>query len=223
MEAIALSEKLFTVEEYIKFDEENDVRHEFHYGRLLPIAGTSIKHNRIKQNVVYALRSVFLERGCFVLDENLKLEIIENGRYNYPDIMLTCNAQDIDSEFIIKHPSLIVEVLSKSTAQHDKTDKFEDFQKIASIQYYLLIESRWQSVILYSKNDNPNSWNYKIYKNLEDVVEFPKLNFQLSLQTIYQYINLPQFATISANSNDNDWWKTNFVNVVFLATNCKIS
>ncbi len=202
MEAIALSEKLFTVEEYIKFDEENEVRHEFHFGRLLPIAGTSNKHNRIKQNVVYALRNVFLERGCIVFDKNLKLEIIKNKRYNYPDIMLTCDKQNIDAEYIIKHPSLIVEVLSKATAQYDKTDKFEDFQKIPSIQYYLLIESRWQSVILYSKTENLNSWNYQVFTELEDIIEFPKLDFQISLNTIYQFIDLPQFATIATNYDD---------------------
>jgi Uma2 family endonuclease len=204
MEAIALSERLFTVEEYIKFDEENDVRHEFHYGRLLPISGTSNKHNRIKQNVVYALRGIFLERGCVVFDENLKLELILNGRYNYPDIMLTCDAQDIDAEYIIKHPSLIVEVLSKSTARFDKTDKFEDFQKVASIKYYLLVESRWQSVILYSKTEKQGLWTYQIFKELEDIIEFPKLNFQLTLRTIYQHINLPQFATLPFISNDDD-------------------
>jgi Uma2 family endonuclease len=204
MEAIALSEKLYTVEEYIKFDEESDIRHEFHYGRLLPIAGTSNKHNRIKQNVVYALRNVFLERGCVVFDENLKLELIPNGRYNYPDIMLTCDAQDIGAEYIIKHPSLIVEVLSKSTARFDKTDKFEDFQKVASIKYYLLVESRWQSVILYSKTEKQGLWTYQIFKELEDVIEFPKLNFQLTLNAIYQLINLPKFATLPYASNDDD-------------------
>ena len=200
--ALSLSEKLFTVQEYIEFEEQSKIRHEFHYGRLLPIAGTSNKHNRIKQNVVYALRNVFLERGCVVFDENLKLELIKDGRYNYPDVMLTCNEDDIEAEFLIKHPSLIVEVLSKSTARYDKTDKFEDFQKISSIQYYLLVESRWQSVILYSKTDKLDFWTYQIFKNLDNVVEFPKLNFQLPLETIYQHIRLPQFATIPDDNEE---------------------
>ena len=62
MNAVALAEKLFTVDEYIAFEEQSDVRHEFHYGRLVPMAvGTSKKHNGVKQNIVYALRGPRLE------------------------------------------------------------------------------------------------------------------------------------------------------------------
>ena len=205
MNAVALTEKLFTVAEYIEFEEQSDIRHEFHYGRLLPMAaGTPNKHNRVKQNVVYALRGHFLPRGCVIFDENLKLRIIENGKYNYPDVMLTRDPQDLDAEFIIKNPSLVVEVLSKSTARYDRTDKFDDFQKVPSIQYYLLVESRWQSVSLYSRTDNPRLWTYQIFKEPTDIVSFPKLNFELSLQTIYQYLDVPQFATIPNIGDDNE-------------------
>ncbi len=204
MKAVTLTEKLFTVAEYIEFEEQSDIRHEFHFGRLLPMAaGTSKKHNNVKQNVVYAFRSHFLQRGCVVFDENLKLQIIKDGKYNYPDIMLSCDPQDNDSEFMVKTPILVVEILSKSTAQYDKTDKFEDFQKVPSIQYYLLIESRWQSVSLYSSTENPRLWTYQIFKEPTDIVSFPKLNFELSLQTIYQYLDVPQFATIPNDSDDN--------------------
>ncbi|MBL7816996.1 MAG: Uma2 family endonuclease [Saprospiraceae bacterium] len=204
MNAVSFSEKLLTVAEYIEFEEQSDIRHEYRFGHLYPIAGTSNKHNRVKQNVVYALRGHFLERGCVVFDENIKLQIIEDGIYNYPDVMLTCDSQDIDSEFIIKNPSLVVEVLSKSTARYDKTDKFEDFQKVASIQYYLIVESRWQSVILYSRTENPNLWTYQLFNAPNDVVAFPKLGFELSLETIYKYVNVPQFATISHYLEDDD-------------------
>lgn len=205
MNAVALTEKLFTVAEYIEFEEQSEIRHEFHFGRLLPMAaGTSKNHNRVKQNVVYALRSHFSQQGCVVFDENLKLQILENEKYNYPDVMLSCDTQDNDSEFIVKTPILIVEILSKSTARYDKTDKFEDFQKVPSIQYYLLVESRWQSVSLYSRTDNPLLWTYQIFKEPTDIVSFPKLNFELSLQTIYQYIDVPQFASIPNVGDEND-------------------
>ena len=204
MNAVALSEKHLTVAEYIEFEDQSDVRHEYRFGRLYPITEKSNKHNRVKQNVVYALRSHFLERGCVVFDENLKLQLLENGIYNYPDVMLTCDPQDIDAEFIIKNPSLVVEVLSKSTAQYDKTDKFEDFQKVLSIQYYLIVESRWQSVILYSRTENPNLWTYQLFNAPNDVIAFPKLGFELSLETIYKYVKVPLFATIPHYLEDDD-------------------
>ena len=85
-----------------------------------------------------------------------------------------------------------------------ETDKFEDFQKVLSIQYYLLVESRWQSIILYSRTENPNLWTYQLFNAPNDVVGFSKLGFELSLETIYKYVNVPQFATIPHYQDDDD-------------------
>ena len=191
MEAIALSEKLFTVEEYIKFDEENDVRHEFHFGHLYPVAGTGSIHNEIVHDIHALIKSVFRQRGCKVYSENIKLELIKDGKYNYPDVMLTCDEDDKDSNFIKRHPSLIVEVLSKSTALHDRTEKFQDYKGVPSIQYYLLVESRWQYIELFSRTESENLWLNQSFTKMTDIINFPKLDFQMSVSDIYSDLNLP--------------------------------
>ena len=205
MEAVSLFNKLFTVEEYIKFDEENDVRHEFHFGKLYPISGTSAVHNEVIQNIVALLRQEFKKKGCKVFHENVKLELLENGKYNYPDIMLTCNEIDKHAVFIMRHPSLIVEVLSKSTASHDRITKFEDYQGVSSIQYYLLVESRWQYVELFSRTEDPDVWHFQKFSATTDVIKFPKLNFQMSITEIYEDLNLPKkLVNISLQIENED-------------------
>lgn len=198
MEAIALSERLFTVEEYIEFEETSEIRHEFHFGHLLPIVATTDVHNEIIQNITAYLYPEFRKRGCRFYHENVKLQIIEDGKYNYPDIMLSCDERDTKTRLIKRFPSLVVEVLSKSTAAYDRDGKFKDYQTLPSIQYYLLVESRWQNVELYSRTEKTNLWTYQNFSDPTDIIEFPKLNFKLSLSDIYTDLNLPRKLVLSA-------------------------
>ena len=66
------------------------------------------------------------------------------------------------------------------------------FQYGYIIQYYLLVDSRWQSVELYSRTEKGTIWTYQKFYERNDIVEFPKLNFELSLEDIYQLLNLPK-------------------------------
>lgn len=204
MNASAIAKKRYTVDEYIEFEEKSQIRHEFHEGILYPIEDTSANHNEIIQNTVAMMRPVFRKRGCKIFHENIKLQIIEKGKYVYPDIMLTCDEDDKKSTFIMRHPSLIVEVLSKSTAPYDRSGKLNFYQTIPSIQYYLLIESRWQNVELYSRTEKDDVWTYQHFSKPTDIVDFPKLNFQLSLTDIYEGIDIPVRLSFIIDEKDED-------------------
>ncbi len=200
----AIIEKLFTVDEYIDFEEKSDIRHEFHEGHLYPIDGTTLAHNQVKQNMVALMRPVFRKRRCNVVDENVKLQIIENSKYIYPDILLICDDRDINSTYILRYPSLIVEILSKSTADYDKGSKFSFYQTLPSIQYYLLIESRWQSIELYSRTKKKNIWTYQRFSEPTEIIEFPKLEFQCSFEDIYKDLNIPKPLSYVLDENDEN-------------------
>ena len=192
MKNLALSNKLFTVEEYIEFEETSEIRHEFHEGHLYPMDGTGDAHNEIIQNTVALMRPVFRKLGCKIYSENLKLQIYEKGKYVYPDIILTCDERDKNSTFIKRHPSLIIEVLSKSTASYDKSTKFEWYQELPSVQYYLTVESRWQSAALYSRTEKKNVWTIQSYSEPTEIIEFPKLDFQIIFEDLYEGLGLPK-------------------------------
>ena len=205
MTNIAFAEKLFTVDEYIDFEEKSDLRYEFHEGHLYPMAATTVAHNQVKQNTVALLSPVFRKRGCKVVDETIKLQLVENGKYVYPDIMLICDEEDKKAIYLMRYPSLVIEVLSKSTADYDKGSKFNFYQTLPSIQYYLLIESRWQNVELYSRTEKKNFWTYQRYSESTETIEFPKLDFQLSFEDIYQDLNIPRpLSYVLSEMDEND-------------------
>ena len=84
---------------------------------------------------VHYLRVFFARKVVEFFAENVKVEAIENFYYPYPDVMVTCDARDINGTYIVRNPSILVEVLSKSSATYDRDFKLRRYQKIPSLQY----------------------------------------------------------------------------------------
>ena len=185
-----IQKKYISVEEYFEMEKHSEIRHEYYNGEVFAMAGTSINHNRIVQNLSGVLRPIFRQRGCEVLLESVKLEAIKHFYYPYPDLMLTCDTQDMDAEYIIKKPTLIVEVLSKSSVLNDRVAKLRRYKNIPSLQYYLIVSQHEFVVESYSRVDDSTSWLYDVYEDQNDIINFPKLDLKLSLSDIYEGIKM---------------------------------
>ena len=188
MGAALVDKKYFTFEEYLEYEEHSEFRNEFYQGELFPMAGTSSTHNEIVQDVTFVLKRHFRPKGYKVFSENVKLEVIRNQYYPYPDVMITCNRMDLSAKYVIKFPSLIVEVLSKSTESHDRGFKFVRYKKIPSLKYYVLISQTEVYVEVFTRIEGIDIWKYQSYDTLEGVVDFEELDFKLPIAEIYQNI-----------------------------------
>ncbi len=85
-----ISEKKYTFEEYLKMEEQGEIRHEYYDGEIFAMAGTTMNHNRIVGRIRSFLEGILLPKGCDVFAENVKVEAIQNFYYPYPDVILTC-------------------------------------------------------------------------------------------------------------------------------------
>ena len=112
--------KHYTVDEYIKMEQESPVRYEYYYGEVFAMVGATLNHNEIAFNINSLLKSIFKLKGCRSFQENAKLEVEPDGVYVYPDVVLTCHPDDVTSEYLIKNPMLIAEVISSSTENYDR-------------------------------------------------------------------------------------------------------
>jgi Uma2 family endonuclease len=119
--------------------------------------------------------------------ESVKLEAIKDKYYPYPDVMLVCDPTDNDPH-IVKKPVLIVEVLTSSTSAYDRTFKLRRYRNIESLEYYLLVSQYEVFVELYARTTNSQMWLYSCHENIEDMIDFQSLNFQLSLKSLYENI-----------------------------------
>jgi Uma2 family endonuclease len=129
-----------TAEEYLEWEAKQEFRYEYVDGKILAMTGGSIPHNDIALNFYTTLRPHLRQKSCRVNVSDVKVKASKNNRYFYPDLVVTCEPDDLKSRDFIEHPKVIVEVLSPSTASYDRGDKFKYYRQIPSLQEYVLVD-----------------------------------------------------------------------------------
>ncbi len=179
-----LQTRRYTPEEYFALEEKSDVRHEYFEGEIFAMAGASKAHNLLAQNVALGLRMPLRGKGCQVFMEDVRVVVRENNHYAYPDIVVSCDPADRRDPYLIRQPVLIVEVLSPSTGDYDRTVKFGHYQKLPSLRHYLLVsQSAW--VVEWFQRNEAGQWIYTLLHDPADVLEIPELGLRLPLAELY--------------------------------------
>ncbi|QEP42366.1 Uma2 family endonuclease [Ectothiorhodospiraceae bacterium BW-2] len=132
------SHQKLSVADYLEDEKLTETRHELIDGEVYAMSGTSANHARITGNFAAELRQQLKRTPCEPFTESLKLRVGDN--FYYPDVMVSCDESDKDDPYYRQRPILLVEVLSKSTQQYDRTHKAEIYRTIPSLQEYVLIE-----------------------------------------------------------------------------------
>ncbi|MGH9609237.1 MAG: Uma2 family endonuclease [Bryobacteraceae bacterium] len=135
--ATAPTQKL-TPEEYLAQDREAEFKSEYLNGGVFPMAGVSFRHAKIVSNLIVELRRNSI---CHVLSSDLRLHIGATGLFTYPDVMVICGKpRFLDGVFdTVLNPDVLIEVLSKSTKDYDRGEKFESYRTLDSLHEYLTI------------------------------------------------------------------------------------
>lgn len=181
----------YTVEEYLVLEEKDEVRHEFYNGDVYAMAGGTVNHNLLIDNIKDLIKASVKNNGCRVFSENMKVDVREGGHISYPDIVVSCHPFDLrGNNLIIRQPRLIVEVLSKSTAHKDRGDKWRDYRKMPSLWYYMLVDQYAVTVELFSRIEETDEWINTFYENPADVIVLARLDAELSVQAIYADIEI---------------------------------
>ena len=149
-----LTPQRMTPSEYLAWEEMQQERHEYLDGETFAMTGARVAHNMIVVNALTFFRQSLRGGPCQVFGADLKLRIDAANAFLYPDVMVTCDPRDAASgaDVVIRHPWLIVEVLSDSTAAYDRGAKFERYRRIESLTHYLLVEQTRPYAELFRKN-----------------------------------------------------------------------
>lgn len=186
----ALRKKSYLSEEvYLKFEEESDIKHEYVDGDVYAMAGAGLKHNQITGNLFFQLRSAREKNsGCKIFTSDMKLRIEDGHFYYYPDVILSCEKDD-NAESYIEKPCFIAEVLSKSTARIDQNEKWQTYQNIPSLRYYLLVDSRQQKVDYFMRDDLNNWICGELTSDETLTIECENFTAVLTLTDIYEEVD----------------------------------
>lgn len=179
-----------TIEEYLEIEQSSDTKYEYHDGYIYAMAGGSVNHSRIGGNIYGEIRNKLIEKNapCEIFNSDLKLHIQKENRYVYPDAMVICGDLQASEDYkeAITNPILIVEVLSKSTADYDRGDKFFFYQQIKSLQEYVLIEQDKMQIDIYSRRKN--RWKISRITKKDGSLHLSSLDITIDLDEIYRSV-----------------------------------
>jgi Uma2 family endonuclease len=194
MESIAMQvqteKRLYTPEEYLALEEKAEYKSEYHDGEIVPMTGGTTDHNIIAGNVHTNLKLALRGQSYKVFFGDVRLWIPSYRRYVYPDVMVIQGKPVYDgtNKTTITNPLLIVEVLSKSTKNYDKSEKFDCYRSIPDFREYVLIDQSKYHVEQYAKTSE-NQWLFTEYDSENAVLTLAAVNVQIPFSQLYEEID----------------------------------
>lgn len=182
-----------TPEEYLALERLAESKSEYYAGAIFAMAGASRRHNLIAANVVASLHAQLRKRQCDVFPSDMRVKVSVTGMYTYPDVAVVCGQPRFDDQVqdTLLNPTLIVEVLSKTTAGYDHGEKFEHYRKLESFEEYLLI-SQERCYIEHFVRQADNRWLLSEYEQLQDAIELPSIGCHLALTDVYEKVDISE-------------------------------
>lgn len=179
-------EPRMSIKEYLEWEPQQDLRHEYINCEVFAMTGGTLAHNDITLNLYRTLYPQVRSRGCRINVADVKVQVTTNSPYYYPDVVVSCDPQDLNARKFIQSPTLIAEVLSPGTSARDRGEKFNNYLTIPTLQEYVLINSDKISVERYARGEG-RMWLYYPYI-AGDTITLSSLEFEFAIELLYEGI-----------------------------------
>ena len=183
--------KKLTPEEYLEIERNAEFKSEYYNGEMFALAGASYVHNKISSNIHVSLANQLKGKVCQVFQSDLKIMEQISGLFTYPDIVTICGKPEFydEEKDVIVNPTVIMEVLSKSTETYDRGFKFELYRRIDTLKDYFMVSQEKVSIEYYSRNAD-NSWTLKEFNDINQSIEIKSIECILELKDVYYKVDL---------------------------------
>ena len=183
-----------TVEEYLENEKISPVKHEYVYGEIYSMAGTSANHNRIVRSLITSLSIHLRNSACEPFFGDIKVRVSPNVYY-YPDVLVSCE-ENPENPYFRNQPVLIAEVLSPSTKEIDRREKLLFYQQMPSVHEYVIVEQEKMHVEIHRRQPDGRWITYFYNDNdLDEQIEFQSVGLKLSLEDIYRRVKFEKRIT----------------------------
>lgn len=184
--------KFISPDEYLAMEVDSAVKHEYFNGEIFQMAGASLPHFQICSNTNTSISSQLKGRDCRSGQSDLRITIPATGLFTYPDVIVFCGEPELLDETkpdTLLNPTLIVEVLSPSTAEYDRGPKFDHYKTIESLKEYVLVWQDKKRVARYTKRDD-SSWVLTDFIGDEAIIELSSIDCTLLMDDIYDKVEI---------------------------------
>lgn len=173
-----------SAEEYLEGEKTADIKHEFLDGEIYDMVGVKDSHATVALNIAALLKNHLRDGPCRVYISDMKAHLEQANAFFYPDVMVTCDPRDRETDYYKRYPSLIVEVLSDSTGAYDRGGKFAIYRQLDSLREYVLIDPDTASVDCFRK-DAQGHWVLYPY-GAGETVELASVELRVVIEAVYE-------------------------------------
>jgi len=192
---VAYGKQKISVAEYLEMENTSLEKHEYYKGEVFAMAGAKVPHNIIARNLLVALTQKLKDKPCQPFNSDMRIHVEQNTLFTYPDISVICG--DIitlnNDDYNVLNPSAIIEVLSNSTKNYDRGEKFKLYRDIPMLKEYILVDSESVNVEAFRLNTS-NHWELEEYLKDSELLQIHVINTSLLLSEIYEGTDLLQKA-----------------------------
>jgi Uma2 family endonuclease len=178
-----------TPQEYLARERAAERKSEYLAGEVFEMSGASREHNLLVTNLVRELSLQLRGRECEVYPSDMRVKVAPSGLYTYPDVVVVCgepNFEDEETDTLL-NPTLIVEVLSKSTEGYDRGEKFEHYRRLDSLREYVLVAQDKCHVERYVRQPD-QQWLFSEIVAPEGSLELVSLGCRLAMHELYEKV-----------------------------------
>jgi Uma2 family endonuclease len=185
-----------TPEQYLAIERGAEFKSEYFDGEMFAMAGASHRHNLITTNVVRELSTQLKGRPCETYASDMRVKVSASELYTYPDVVVACSDIRFDDEQgdTLLNPTLIVEVLSKSTEAYDRGEKFAHYRKLDSLQEYLLVAQDRHSIEHFVRQPG-GGWLLRDVTGIGSTLHLESIGCDLPLAEVYDRVDFEQAGT----------------------------
>ena len=189
--SIAYGKEKVSIEDYLKMENTGVIKHEYYQGEIFAMSGAKVPHNIISGNLFVALANKLKLKRCKPFNSDQRIHIPSNTLFTYPDISIICGEILTlnNDDYNVLNPTVIIEVLSKSTKNYDRGGKFILYRDIPTLQEYIMIDSERILAEVFRLNEKGH-WELEEYKTLADNLMIKAINETIALTEIYDGVRI---------------------------------
>ena len=179
-----------TPEQYLEIERAADYKSEYFDGQMFAMSGGTVNHGWIAGNLQGLLHARLRGRPCGVMAADLRLLVAPGGPYFYPDIVVVCGKPRLaDSRRdTVTDATVIIEVLSPSTENYDRSFKFVQYRKLASLKDYLLVDQD-RIHLEHNTRQGDGAWLLRETSDPDAVIQLPAIDCGFRVGDAYDRVD----------------------------------
>lgn len=188
-----LPKPYLTAEEYLALERQAEFKSEYVNGEMFAMAGTRENHALLVTNLVRELSQALRRGPCRVYSSDMRVCVSPTGRYTYPDVVVACEKPRFldNTQDTLLNPTLLIEVLSPSTADYDRGGKFQSYRTLTSLEEYLTVAQ--DQIYIEQWHKQPDGrWILTEYTKASKSIRLESLSVELSIADIYEKVTLDE-------------------------------